>query len=109
MNPVFVRVGRSFNASPWQMVTKIYLPALVPAVANGMRLGLGLAIIGALLAEAKLSDRGIGFLAIDDYNHYRIPQMYALLLIIFAIAIAANVAIGRLEARRSLGTGRRKG
>jgi ABC-type nitrate/sulfonate/bicarbonate transport system permease component len=109
MNPVFVRVGRSFNASPWQMMTKIYLPALVPAVANGMRLGLGLAIIGCLLGEAKLADRGIGFLAIDDYNHYRIPEMYALLLLIFAIAIGANVLIGRLEARRTIGVRRRNG
>ncbi len=99
INPTYVRVGRSFNASARQMLVKIYLPALVPAIVNGMRLGLGLCIVGTLLSEIKLSDRGIGYLTIDDYNHFRMPHMYALLLIIFALAVVANVAIGRLERR----------
>jgi NitT/TauT family transport system permease protein len=99
IDPVFVRVGRSFNASPRQMIAKVYLPALVPAIVNGMRLGLGLAIIGVLLGEIKLSDKGIGFLTIDEYNHFRIPQMYATLLLVFILAVGANALIGRLEAR----------
>jgi len=61
VNPVFVNVGRSFNASRGQMIVKVYLPALVPAIVNGMRLGLGLAIIGVLLGEIKLSDRASAF------------------------------------------------
>jgi len=99
IDPVFVRVGRSFNASRGQMIVKVYLPALIPAIVNGMRLALGLAIIGVLLAEIKLSDRGIGFLTIDEYNHFRIPQMYATLILIFVLAVGANVLIGRLETR----------
>jgi ABC-type nitrate/sulfonate/bicarbonate transport system permease component len=102
IDPVFVRVGRSFNASRAQMVTKVYVPALVPAIVNGMRLGLGLAIIGVLLGEIKLSDRGIGFLTIDEYNHFRIPQMYATLILIFVLAVGANALIGRLEARERI-------
>ena len=98
INPVFVRVGRSFNASRTQMVRLIYLPALVPAVVNGMRIGLGVSIIGVLLGEIKLSDKGIGFQTIDAYNHFRIPQMYALLILIFAVAVLANIGLGHLEA-----------
>ena len=49
----------------WQMVTKIYLPAMRQPIVNGVRLGLGVAIIGTLLAETKLSNRGIGFLIIQ--------------------------------------------
>jgi ABC-type nitrate/sulfonate/bicarbonate transport system permease component len=99
IDPVFVRVGRSFNASPRQMIAKIYVPALIPAIVNGMRLGLGLAIIGVLLGEIKLSDKGIGFLTIDEYNHFRIPQMYATLLLVFILAVGANALIGRLVPR----------
>ena len=36
---------------------------------------------------------------IDAYNHFRIPQMYALMVLIFAIAVLANAALGRIEAR----------
>ena len=101
IDPVYVRVGRSFNATRRQMATKIYLPALAPAIVNGMRLGLGIAIIGVLLAEIKLSDRGIGFLTIDEYNHFRIPAMYATLTIVFVLAVLANVLIGRFERTRT--------
>ena len=56
IDPVLIRVGRSFRVSRWQMVTKIYLPAMRAPILNGVRLGLGVAIIGTLLAETKLSN-----------------------------------------------------
>ena len=65
-------------------------------VINGVRLGLGVALIGTLLAETKLSNRGIGFLVIQAYSIFNMPQMYALLIILFVIAIGANTLIGRL-------------
>jgi ABC-type nitrate/sulfonate/bicarbonate transport system permease component len=96
IDKVFIRVGRSFRANTWQMVTKIYLPAMRYPVINGIRLGLGVALIGTLLAETKLSNRGVGFLVIQAYEFFRMPEMYALLIILFVIAIAANALIGRL-------------
>jgi ABC-type nitrate/sulfonate/bicarbonate transport system permease component len=65
-------------------------------VINGVRLGLGVALIGTLLAETKLSNRGIGFLVIQAYSIFNMPQMYALLIILFVVAIGANTVIGRL-------------
>jgi ABC-type nitrate/sulfonate/bicarbonate transport system permease component len=92
---VLIRVGTSFRASPWQMVTKIYLPALRRPLVNGIRLGLGIAIIGTLLAETKLSNRGIGYLIIQSYSTFDMPKMYALLIVLFVLAIGANALIGR--------------
>jgi ABC-type nitrate/sulfonate/bicarbonate transport system permease component len=65
-------------------------------VINGVRLGLGVALIGTLLAETKLSNRGIGFLVIQAYSIFNMPQMYALLIILFVISIGANSLIGRV-------------
>jgi len=96
VDPVLVRVGRSFHASAWHMTLKVYLPALMPALINGVRLGLGVGIIGVLLAETVLSNRGLGFIAIDSYNHFNMPAMYAILIVIFALAILLNAAIDRL-------------
>jgi NitT/TauT family transport system permease protein len=96
IDKVLIRVGKSFRANSWQMVTKIYLPAMRHPVINGARLGLGVALIGTLLAETKLSNRGIGFLVIQAYSIFNMPQMYALLIILFVIAIGANALIGRL-------------
>src|SRR5262249_5308 len=67
---VLIRVGRSFRLSTWQMVIKIYLPAMREPIINGVRLGLGVAVIGTLLAETRLSNRGLGFLIMDAYNTF---------------------------------------
>jgi ABC-type nitrate/sulfonate/bicarbonate transport system permease component len=96
IDPVLIRVGASFRASTWQMVTKIYLPAMRYPVINGLRIGLGVALIGTLLAETKLSNRGVGFLVIQAYSLFNMPQMYSLLIVLFVISIGANALIGRL-------------
>ena len=93
---VLIRVGKSFRASAWQMVTKIYLPAMRYPIVNGVRLGLGVALIGTLLAETKISNRGIGYLVIQAYSLFNMPQMYALLIVLFVIAIGSNALIGQL-------------
>jgi ABC-type nitrate/sulfonate/bicarbonate transport system permease component len=96
IDKVLIRVGKSFRANTWQMITKIYLPAMRHPVINGVRLGLGVALIGTLLAETKLSNRGIGFLVIQAYSIFNMPLMYSLLIILFVISIGANELIGRL-------------
>lgn len=47
-------------------------------------------IIGVLLAEIKMSNRGLGFLAIDYYNSFQIERMYSVLIVVFVLAVAAN-------------------
>ncbi len=92
---VLIKVGRSFRLSTWQMVTKIYLPAMRLPILNGVRLGLGVAIIGTLLAETKLSNQGVGFLVINSYSTFNMPRMYALLIVLFAVSIGVNALLGR--------------
>jgi len=99
IEPVLIRVGRSFRASPVQMTTKIYLPAMRLPMVNGVRLGLGIAIIGTLLAETKLSNKGLGYLIIQAYSLFDMPKMYALLIVLFVLAIGANALLGRLAPR----------
>ena len=95
INPVLIRVGRSFRARPWQMALKIHLPAMRHPIVNGVRLGLGVALIGTLLAETKLSNRGIGFLIIQAYSLFDMPRMYAMLIVLFVLAIGANSVMDR--------------
>ncbi len=99
IDDILIRVGRSFRAGTWQMVTKIYLPAMRLPIINGVRLGLGVAIIGTLLAETKLSNQGVGFQIIQAYTIFDMPRMYAMLIVLFVVAIGANALLGRLERR----------
>jgi len=77
------------------MTTRIYLPAMRHPIINGVRLGLGVAIIGTLLAETKLSNKGVGFLIINAYSTFNMPRMYALLIVLFVLSIGVNALIGR--------------
>ncbi len=97
--PVFVRVGRAFNLRAGQMLRMVYLPALALPIVTGLRLGLGVCIIGVLLGELKLASAGLGFLARDYYDQYDFPGLYAIVAIVFAAAAAANGAMSRLVRR----------
>jgi ABC-type nitrate/sulfonate/bicarbonate transport system permease component len=93
---VLVRVGNSFRAGTLHMVLKIYLPAMRHPIVNGVRLGFGFALIGVLLAETRFSNKGIGFLIIRAYDTFDMPRMYAMLIVLFVLAIGANMLIDRL-------------
>jgi NitT/TauT family transport system permease protein len=102
IDPVLIRVGRSFRLDARQMAMKIYLPAMRHPIVNGVRLGLGVALIGTLLAETKMSNKGIGFLVIQAYSLFDMPRMYAMLIVLFVLAIGANALISRVGAGRNL-------
>jgi len=100
LDPVLARVGRSFRLRPWQMASRIYLPALRASLVTSMRLGFGLAVVGVLLSEIKLANAGLGFLANEHYANFRIAQLYALLVLVFALAVGLNSLLGRFAQRR---------
>ena len=102
IDKVLIRVGKSFRASTWQTIVKIYLPAMRHPIINGIRLGLGVALIGTLLAETKLSNKGIGFLIIQAYSIFDMPRMYAMLIVLFVLAIGANALVGRFGGLHSI-------
>ena len=99
VNPVFLRVARSFKASQWKIVRSVYLPSIVPPLLTGLRLGLGVAIVGTLLAEIKLANKGLGYVVIQHYNFFKTADMYAVLIIIFLIAVGINTMMDRLARR----------
>lgn len=81
------------------MIEKIYIPAMIVPILNGIRLGFGVCVIGVLLAETKLSNQGVGFLISESYRCFNMPEMYALLILIFILAATANSLL-EMAARR---------
>jgi ABC-type nitrate/sulfonate/bicarbonate transport system permease component len=102
VDKVLLSVGASFRLTRWQIVRMIYLPALIAPISVGLRLAFGLAMVGCLLAEIALSNQGLGYLASQYYAHFQIPQMYAVLLVVFVLAAAGNAAIVRLVRPRGV-------
>jgi ABC-type nitrate/sulfonate/bicarbonate transport system permease component len=99
VDPVLLRVARSFRARLDQRLLKVYLPAMIAPLLNGARLGFGVALIGVLLAETKLSNQGIGFLVMQAYQRFDMPRMYGLLIAVVALAAAVNIGLEQVAAR----------
>lgn len=99
VKPVFIEAARLLGASHAQVMTRIYLPAILPSLWLGLRLGAAVSLVGILLAETKLAQKGVGFLIIEHYNHFQITEMYAALLLVFLLAIGMNSLFGWLKSR----------
>jgi ABC-type nitrate/sulfonate/bicarbonate transport system permease component len=95
VSPVLLRVGKTFNLTTAQTVRMIYMPALVPPLATGLRIALGISIVGCLLAEYKLAKAGLGYLAGRYYEAFDIAPMLAVLAFIFICAALGNAVIER--------------
>lgn len=99
---ILLKVARSFGATQWQLVQVVYLPSLVTPIVGAMRLGFGGAIIGVLLTEMKLSTIGLGSIIAQDFDFFRIPEMYSVLIIIFFLAWSGNAIFGVIDRRLAI-------
>ncbi|MFO1184562.1 MAG: ABC transporter permease subunit [Bauldia sp.] len=98
--PALDRLGRNLSLSPWQMLRLIYLPAALPTLFGGLRIALGAAIAICLIAEIRFSSGGLGAMLIDSFNRSRFSNVYALIVVIFALAIAGNAGLAAVGRRR---------
>jgi ABC-type nitrate/sulfonate/bicarbonate transport system permease component len=80
-------VGRSFRASETQFITKIVLPSSLADIITGLRIGLGRAILGAILAQVLLSGNGLGGMMTTFQDLYDTPYTMATILIIAVLGI----------------------
>ena len=98
-----VAAARVFGATRAQIYTRIYLPAMLPLILTGLRLGMIFCIIGVLLAEMYASRRGIGRLIFTWGEGYQIPQLLAGIVLVSVLTIAVNEAmrLGELHVGRA--------
>jgi ABC-type nitrate/sulfonate/bicarbonate transport system permease component len=108
VNPVHRNVARTYNASRLQTFRKVYIPSTVTYVLNGMRLGIGTAIISVMLAELFVSKAGLGNQLQFYFSQLQMGKMYAVLLIVFVTAFALNLGLLRVQSylvAKGYGTG----
>ena len=101
IDQVHLKVARSMSASRLQIARKVYLPGMVLPVFAGIRLGLGLAFMGALLAELFESKAGAGYIVMHFYSSARIAEMIVVIIAVFLLILALNAGMQKLEDRLS--------
>jgi len=99
VRPIYLEAARLLGASRFQTLFSVYFPAMLPSLWIGLRLGTAISVVSILLAETKLSQKGLGFLVIEYYNHFQIVEMYSVLLLVFGMAIGLNALFAFLQNR----------
>lgn len=82
VDPQLKEMARSFNASRFQMLTKVVLPGAVPGILSGVRLGLGRALLGMIIAELLLVSPGIGSMILDYKAAFQPNFVFGILLVL---------------------------
>lgn len=82
---------RSLQATRWQIFAKLEVPAALPVLLGGLRIGATLAVIGAVVGEFVGSDRGLGFLINVGKAQYDIALVF---VSVFSLVFMALLLYG---------------
>jgi NitT/TauT family transport system permease protein/taurine transport system permease protein len=99
IDPQFLLAARSMGATLPQLVTRVIIPASLPTVFAGLRLGGALTIIGVVVAEMLTSSAGIGYLVTLNRTILDSPRVFAAILAILVLSIAYYMLARALESR----------
>jgi NitT/TauT family transport system permease protein len=84
-----IELARSLRATRAQVVTTLEIPAALPSIFGGLRVGATLAVVGAIVGEWAGADRGLGLLVnIARGSLFDIPLLFATILTIALLGIA---------------------
>jgi NitT/TauT family transport system permease protein len=92
-----IDVGRSFNVSRRDMFWKIMLPAAVPSMFTGMRIGVMYALVTVVAIEYLIDFGGLGRIVSEMYFRFNIPGTYASILFVVFVSILFYFSLNRVE------------
>lgn len=97
IDPIYMKVSKSFGIKQPQLMWKIILPASFPQIANSIHLALGTAWVFLVAGEMVGSQSGLGYLIIDSRNNLRANTLMAVIIIIGVIGLLLDTVLGLLE------------
>jgi ABC-type nitrate/sulfonate/bicarbonate transport system permease component len=97
INQIYLDVGKSFKASPWDTFRTIALPGALPFIMTGVKLGAGLALILIAIAEMVGAKSGIGYMIWSAWETFAVAKMYVGLFVIALIGFAISLMLNEIE------------
>jgi NitT/TauT family transport system permease protein len=96
-----VMVARSYGATQMQILLRVYVPSMMPILLETLRISMIFNFTGVMIAEMYASRTGLGHLISNWGENFQMPQLFAGVIVLAAVAIAFNEAVRALEARCS--------
>lgn len=91
---VFIEVAESFGANAWQIYVKVRMPAALPFIIAGLRLGVARALVGVVVAELFGARAGLGFLILNSAQSFDTAGVFVGVII---LAIAGVLSVELLK------------
>jgi len=99
VDPTLIMMGRSFRLSRGAIVFRIILPAALPQIYAGLRIGTIGATILAIVSEYFVADNGIGFQIRSTSSGFNLPGMWAWILLLMVFGLLLNLTVEAVERR----------
>jgi NitT/TauT family transport system permease protein len=96
-----LEIGRAYGATEWQIFWKIILPAAIPFIMAGIRLAVGLAIIGIIVAEFFTAISGLGGMIVEYANVFATAKLFVPIIVIALVGVVLTELVMWLERRMS--------
>ncbi|WP_159948705.1 ABC transporter permease [Rhizobium sp. 18065] len=92
-----IEMARTYGAGSLAIFRRVVLPASVPAIFVGLRLSATTALLLLIAAEMIGANKGIGFQVMNAQYNFQIPLMFAAILLLALLGLAANAALVLLQ------------
>lgn len=91
VKPILIKTARVMKLNSLEMATRVLLPAALPEIFTGIRIGFSLTLIGTLLGEMFASQRGLGYMLMNAIGLHNVDIIMAVtfLLIVFAAVVSS--------------------
>ena len=96
---IWLEMARSFGAKEREVFFKIILPAAMPAIMAGIRLGMGRAVKGMVTAEMLLTLTGIGAMIMQYGSAFATDALFAVILTILIVAMITMKLVQAIDQR----------
>lgn len=99
VEPRLIEVGAALKLSRWQLLRKIALPNAMPDILAGMRFGLTIALILAVVGEMLVSQGGLGHWILLSARMFRSADLFAGVFVLGLIGLAGSALLNLIERR----------
>ena len=98
---LLINVVRSFGASEWDIARLVVVPNAMPYIVAGLRLAIGRAVLGVVVAEFFGSEQGLGVIMVQAAGRYQVDVVFSGLIVFAALSLIMTGLVQLLEQRLS--------
>ncbi|WP_433528308.1 ABC transporter permease [Micromonospora sp. CA-263727] len=98
-DPGLLALARAFDANRRQLFRTVILPGAVPSIVTGVRLAIGVGLVGMVVGELIASSEGLGHTILYAGNTFQTPLMFVALFVVSGAGVLMTVAVRAVERR----------